>query len=357
MSPDVVINGRTLLEPLNGIPRYVNEILLELDKISGDGIKIELVMPSGKNFRAEYENIKVRELPKIITGSIWDLRAEAYARKNNALYINMENRSSFYRNSIIAFHDIRLFKCHTEKKTFKARLRLLKFWLYFKLAMKRAKKIVTVSNFTKNEITSYAKCSSEKIHVFGSGWEHIRRLKPDYSIFEDFPEIKDKEYYLSIGSIAPHKNFDWIVENAKYNKEKLFVIIGRVIKRIWGNQENQLKNFSGNIIYTGFQSDERIKALILHAKALIFPSFYEGFGLPPLEALALGTPAIVSDIPVMHEIFSDSVKYIDPHDAKIELDNINAVIDQDKVKSVLEAHTWKKSALNWRELIRQQTGK
>ena len=80
-----------------------------------------------------------------------------------------------------------------------------------------------------------------------------------------------------------------------------------------------------------------------NCKAFLFPSFYEGFGIPPLEAMSTGCPVIVSDIPVMHEIFGDSVHYINPNEPDVNIDKYIQASD-DKTKSALCKYSWKDSA-------------
>ena len=95
-----------------------------------------------------------------------------------------------------------------------------------------------------------------------------------------------------------------------------------------------------------------MKWYMQHAKALLFPSFYEGFGIPPLEALALGTPVIASDIPVLREVFGDTIHYANQMDYHVNLDKLlqESVEPADRV---LEKETWENAAKFWLEVIKQ----
>lgn len=99
-----------------------------------------------------------------------------------------------------------------------------------------------------------------------------------------------------------------------------------------------------NMKLLGYVSDEEAKTLMRDCKAFLFPTFYEGFGIPPLEAISAGCKCIVvSDTPVMHEVFGDSVKYINI--AEYQLSNINMCdSNQRAIEEVLENYSWKKSA-------------
>ena len=107
-----------------------------------------------------------------------------------------------------------------------------------------------------------------------------------------------------------------------------------------------------NVLFLGYISDAYMKWLMGHTKALLFPSRAEGFGIPPLEALALGRPAIVSDIPVLREIYGDTVHYIDPDNGTVNLDALleNKTADP---APVLEKYSWDRAAESWLGLIRE----
>lgn len=341
---DIVINGRGLDRPINGIPRYMREILLNMDHlIKNQKYNIEVVIPSNSNINIIFNNLK---LIKLRNRYFWDfICAEKYAKRKSALYINLASKGILYKNSVSTIHDIRVLREKTDfnyralKTEFK--IRLSYFW-----AVKNARRIVTVSEFSKAEIVKYYNILPDKIEVIGNGWEHIKRIKCDETIFDEYPEIKKGNYFFSVGSIAPHKNFKWIIENKRYYPEVQFVIVGKLDPSIWDVECRVLKN----IIYVGYQSDERMFALMKSARALIFPSVYEGFGIPPLEALACGIPVIVADIPVMHEIFRDSAVYIDKDRYDIDIRQLlkKRVEPADKI---LKEHSWRESAQNWLKLI------
>ena len=350
----IVINGRMLAKRIEGISRYVYEILLEIDKDSRVSKHIIVVVPEGCDIK--FHNLRIVQLSKcFLPGALmWDLiKANCYAMRVHAnLHVNMAPGASWFRNSIVTNHDLReivydklRFSLASMRTKFKSTVVI---WLEKLLC----NKIVTVSYVIEREINYFFK-KQIVVDVIGNGWEHIEQRETDNSVFEKYQQIRVGGYYLAISSIAPHKNFKWIVENAKNNPDKQYVIVGGTNPKLWSSNEGDFKD---NIIYLGFQSDEVLKALLVNAKALISPSLYEGFGIPPLEALACGTKVIVSDIPVYREIYGDAVVYLDPHDSSLDLDSVDWDKDRSgEIKRVLETYTWKNAAKKWIDLMERMS--
>ena len=192
----------------------------------------------------------------------------------------------------------------------------------------------------------YSKVAPDRIAVIGNGWEHMSEIVPDESVFEK-NGIRKGEYFLSVSNIAPHKNFEWIVENAASNPDNAYVVVGKAPSQSWGTSTDI---FHDNVIYLGYQSDEALKALLCHCKALIFPSQYEGFGIPPLEALACGAKAVVSDIPVMREIYGNAVHYLDPDRPDVSIEELMSG-ELSNPQEVLSKYTWECAAQMWLKLI------
>lgn len=345
---NVVINGRVLLLPTNGIPRYATEIIRYIDSHIPKEMKIEVVIPKGSSPRLELKNIKYITLPNRFA---WDyISAERYAKKKKALYVNMASKGTVYKNSIATIFDIRPISYDSKPKDFRSLKYYLKFKISFTLAALNAKRLVTISEFCKREILQHCNRNDSEIEVIGCGWDHIHTITEDNSVFVEHPEIKRGDFLLSIGSVAPHKNFKWIINNARHNPHEQYVIVGKTDTSLWLDTTNE---FSKNIVYLGYQTDEKLKALLINSKALIFPSLYEGFGIPPLEAAGSGIRTVVSDIPVMREIMKDNTIYIDPLNYDY---NIEALISNSEKKDEmwLKSFTWESQGCKWIELLSRE---
>ena len=142
-----------------------------------------------------------------------------------------------------------------------------------------------------------------------NAWQHFEAIPVAVDVLEKF-QVTEKSYIFALGSLEPNKNLKWILNAAKNNPQETFIVGGGINEAVFAKQ-----NFSlpPNVRLIGYLSDVESKSLMHYCKAFVFPSFYEGFGIPPMEAMVAGAPQIfVSDIPVMHEIFGNEVEYIDP---------------------------------------------
>lgn len=354
----VYINGYFTKEHMNGAPRYAMEIVKRLDNYFKPG-EAELVIPFGATNIPPVKNIKIcswedRGRKREINGQLWgDLSYGPYVRKKHGLSINMTNRAEWVRDSLTMLHDtisLESSKYKFIKDNFRLKIfRILNFiWYRHKVFVKKhtAYTIVTVSDCAKSEICSRLGFDADKVRVIGNGWEHLNDIaeKDEQLNYK----IKTNQFYFFVGNIKPHKNIQWILEEAKTMPNEYFVIAGKIPDEIVG----LIKEKNHNILFLPHISDGYMKWLMMHCKALLFPSRLEGFGLPPLEALALGTKAIVADIPVMHEIYDDCVYYINPDNGSYDL---NALIKEPvgNVAKILEKHSWDKSAKEWIALIKE----
>lgn len=144
------------------------------------------------------------------------------------------------------------------------------------------------------------------------------------------------------------------IKDSKKNPNDYFAISGFVnIQKF--KSELDLES-PPNVIYLGYLSDEEVKAIYKKTKALLFPSLYEGFGLPPIEALSSGAKVVVADIKSMHEIFEDTVFYINPHEYNISLDELLSQKVEEPEKT-LEKYSWRNSAEKLLKLIREEDNK
>lgn len=216
--------------------------------------------------------------------------------------------------------------------------------LNLRTTCKRATRIITSSEFSKSEIVKYLKVSPEKISVLYSGVD-LNVYKPCKD--EDAKErIKhkygiSKEYYLYLGTLEPRKNIERLILAYSMLKEESKDIPKLVIagKKGWMYEDifNVVseKNLKKHVIFTGYVDSEDAPILMSAAVAFVFPSLYEGFGMPPLEAMACGTPVITSNCASLPEVVGDAAILVNPYSVEEIMDALKQVYVDKEVSRIL----------------------
>ena len=333
----IIINGRFLTQKITGVQRVAHELVREIDELlPNEKLDIIILAPKNLIFENLYKNIKIKKVG-FLTGILWEqIELPFYSLLEKGTLLNIGSTAPIINTGIVDIHDI----------SFKVNPQFFskKFSLYYKILIcilvRTSKKILTVSEFSKDEIVKYYHVNPEKIKVVYNSWEHILNFKEDFNILEKF-NLKSKSFYLGVSSVAPNKNFKYIIELAKLYPEKQFVIAGKKNEKVFGNLGINEMN---NLIWCGYVSDEELKVLYISCKGFIYPSFYEGFGLPPLEAMGCGCEEVyVSNTSCLPEIFEDSVIYINPNKVEKIFDK-EVKISKEKIKKVLKKYSWKESS-------------
>ncbi len=347
VKPQIIcINGEVLSNKLTGVERYVYEILLEIDRlIDKSNFLIYLLLPKGCKIY-EFSNIKMCYLRtrKGNTNKLSKGAIAKFIKDKKRLYVNMAGGMILKPNSIVCFHDMRMI-LYRKYDPYKIRLKAtIVFWVDKFLKAQ----FVTVSHFSQYEICRLLHIDANKISVIGNGWEHINRIDEDLSFWERHPQIEKNKYFYSLSSRLPHKNFVWVEEVAKRNRDKLFIIGGEKIRKI------KEQDAPDNVIYLGYISDQENKTLMRNCIAFIHPAKYEGFGITPLEAMACGAQVFCSRIPVAVEIFENSVHYFNPDNYEIDLD---AELQKEvgERQRILNKYSWRLSAIQWLALFNKLT--
>lgn len=343
----VVINGDYLaFNTFAGVSRFATEILAELDLMVKD-LKVELLTPEYVESLPKFKNIKTVKFGQQPILKWKNTALPQYVKKQEALLVDLTQAFPFGVKGITCVHD-----CIPELvstaysgvfgKLVKKPLKLVQR----RAAIKNSVAVITVSEFSKKDIARLYHVNPEKITVVGNAWQHIEKTAYDDTIINKY-NLETKKFYFSLGSRVEHKNLKWIVSAALQNPESVFVVSGEN-SYSKGFDESQ---FPKNIIFTGYISDGEIRSLMANCKAFILPSIYEGFGIPPMEALAENAQIIVSNTSCLPEIYRKSAHYIDPYQLEnIDLDKILAEHVED-LEAVLNKYSWEKSAKTLYSLI------
>lgn len=265
------------------------------------------------------------------------------------------------RHRVVTIHDL----CHLDCPEHVAFLHRAYARVLLNAAARSADVILTDSNFSRERILAHLNVASEKIRVTPLGVDTAR-----------FARVTDPErrraaatrlglpehFILFVGNVKPHKNIRGLLD-AWQRLEKEFpdhrlVITGRKDKFITGisnlAESVDHRNLTDRVLFTGFVPDELLPDLYSLASCLAFPSFYEGFGLPPLEAMACGCPAVVSRAASLPEACGDAACYVDPYDAASIADGIRQVLTNPSVqKELVEKGYQRVKQLTWQQTAQQ----
>lgn len=304
------INGKFYTQNLTGVQRYGHEIVTHIDKLLSrheSNFEFRLLVPRSYKNLPDLKNIKIKKTG-LFEGHLWEQFFLPLVKNN--LLINLSGSGPLIkRNQFFTIHDAVIFDSPSAyKKSFIYWYRLLFF-----IQSITALKIFTVSEFSMRRLKTHLPNIEKKIELTYDGFEHVERIQSCKKILNDLGVIKNK-FFLSIGSNNPNKNFKRLIqaiEEIDDLRGYKFIIIGLSKDAAFASQN--LKSVSKDIIFLKNISDEQLKSMYINARALIFPSIYEGFGLPLLEAMYNKCPIIASNAASIPEICGDYPDYFDPY--------------------------------------------
>lgn len=347
----VYINGRFLTQSVTGVQRYAIELTKAIDVLYGlskVNEKLEILLISPHNLRTSLllNNIEHKKVG-ITSGNLWEQLELPLFSKDGDLLLNLCNTYPLLKtHQVVSIHDTAVFSIpdnfsHVFKFWYKILAILLKY---------RTVRVLTNSNFSKDEIRNNYRVKSENITVTYLGADHLKNSKQDGGILKKL-NVRSQKFCFVVGSMNPNKNFVNIVKAFKSikNDDLRLIVAGSPKNSIFNNTEVIQSN---KIIYAGYIDDEELVALYKHALCFIFPSYYEGFGLPPLEAMKYHCPVIASNIPSLKEILKDKVLYCEPDNPISITEKIDLLFENDQLREYLresgskyvKGFTWGKCA-------------
>lgn len=345
-----------------GLGRYTQKLIENLEKLDDNNEyfvflrkeNFEEYRPKNKNFRkvmADYGWYTISEqlnMPKILNKHNLDL-----------VHFPHFNVPLFYKKPfVITIHDLILLHFPTTKAT---TLNFIFYWIKFlaykiviRNAILRSRKIISVSNFTKNDILEHYNVPLKKISVTYEAADAIEKNSalPENEILKKYGIIKP--YVMYVGNAYPHKNLEALVLAYREikNKNLQLVLIGKE-DYFYQNLKSLVKKEGiDNIIFAGFVPDEELNAIHKNALFYIFPSLYEGFGLPPLEAMIREIPVASSNILCMKEILGENAFYFNADKKENISKAINDFSENRELRTELakrglqwtKRYSWKKMA-------------
>lgn len=345
-----LINPNFLCRNLTGIERFAFETCRSLDKLLTPQDDVRIIIPSNAKTVPEYKNIKLIKSDKPLKSfPLWDLfQFAGWCRKLKATGINFSNTAPLGKNCGLAFiHDIYAKDFPQDFSSRKEKLIRTYSTFNYKNITKNARKVLTVSDFSRKQIQKAYKISDQRIEVIPNGWEHFKEIQEALPQLAQKEKLENGSFYFTLGSLQKRKNLKWILDYAKKHPEETFAISGKAVSGYVSNELDELKKLS-NIKLLGYVSDQEVKWLMKNCKAFIFPSYYEGFGIPPLEALSVGAKIIVADSSSLSDIYRDAAIFINPYDTNCNLDQLlkdySSVDKKAEIEKILADYSYDKAA-------------
>ncbi|MEI7012103.1 glycosyltransferase family 1 protein [Leptospira licerasiae] len=352
----IALDARPLSTPVSGVGRLIESILKGFEKDSNFEFYLFSHRPIHEGYSDLFKNPNIKP---VIGQGLFSVKGGIYF----AFYLPFQLRRYeidlfwgtqqvfplfLHKNipGVLTYHD---FVAYRFPETMRPIARFQQLF-YLRRSIQRADFILANSEFTASEILKYSSFSKDKIQVIYPGYDpkEIRKIKtPPTERISELP----KKFFLTVSTLEPRKNFGTLL-NAyqEARKEKSDLVWVHAGKEGWESPEflEKFKDLSGSgeLYWFDFVTEEELKYLYSQANLFIFPSIYEGFGIPLLEALAYSLPCIVSDLEVFREIGKKSCIYISPESSE---DWKNAILDFQKrkfkfVKADLARFERKKSA-------------
>lgn len=347
------INGRFLTQKITGVQRYAREITIALDRIlMNTNLTDEyiLLMPKGILEKLDLKKISIR-CCGCLSGHLWEQIELPYYSRSGYL-LNFCNCAPLIKcNQTVTIHDAAVAAIPTAYSwTFRVWYKIM-----YNILGGRLRHILTVSEFSAGELNRYFKISREKMLITYNGIEHLSNIIPNKEIIDKL-HLKNKQYILGVSSKNPAKNFHLILEAAKRLPNLHFIIAGGMYNQIFAEEEySEL----ANVEYVGYVSDEELISLYKNAVAFVYPSLYEGFGIPPLEAMSNKCPVVVSDRASLPEICNNAALYCDAFDVVTLLDAIKSIVQNknlrmdliDKGQKRIGYYSWEREARKIYDLL------
>ncbi len=346
----MIINATNIGQRLTGIGRYPLSLLLYFIEQWDHPFRIFITKRALTHFEKVKDKSKIKLASERISPDsgfrghvlrlLWSNKVGIQNPKELIFNTSQLEGCLLHKKQIITVHDLIpfIFRQHYKKQYF-----------YFKymlpVVLKNSVEIVTGSNHTKHLMMKFYKIPEQQIRVIPYGLS-------DFFLHQT-PHYKKQNYILFVGRLTSTKNIKRLVKAfeiliSKFERD--------IVLKLTGNERDL--NFSisekvrNMIEFVGYPGDEHLAELYRNASLFILPSLYEGFGLPPLEAMACGCPVVVSNVASLPEVCEDAAQYVDPYNIESIAEGMHKVLTDEALRlSMIEKglaraklFSWEKSA-------------
>ncbi|AJA11290.1 putative glycosyl transferase group 1 [Sphingopyxis fribergensis] len=304
----VVINGKFLSGVPTGVHRVAEELIrhaktiVDQDPEIGRRIELSLWVPRNGEAKAKHMDMPYRVVGPF-SGNLWEQITLPLRARGRTIVSLCNVGPMLTRDAITMFHDAQV---HLAPDSYSRPFRLW-YRLHQPISGRRHRRILTVSHFSREQLERVGVAGLDKTAVVHNGVDHVLSTVPDDAALQRLG-LGDEPFVVALANTQPHKNIGLLLKafsRSELEGTKLvlfgsaragdFVAAGHVVP--------------ANVVFAGRVSDAELRSLYGHALCIAFPSLTEGFGLPPLEAMTTGCPAIVAPLGALPEICADAVVY------------------------------------------------
>jgi len=367
---DILLDAIPLKGLMTGISRYVRSLYVELERLPGvtvhyyEGRLCTTKMPvQARTGSWTRTTSLVWKLPdaaafgfRAATWLSYELKVRRLIRRNRfRLYHETAFTPSAVRviPQVFTMYDLSLQKFREMHP--KERVWFSDFFLKRRLGY--AAHVITISDFIRSEICEYLHLPPEKVTAIPMAPDPFfspRGRRKSQGVVEALGLPRD--YLLFVGTLEPRKNLSLLMRAAAACRSHIPIVLTGW--EGWGHdalpKATRDQGLRGRVFTTGYVDEESLACLYSNARALVFPSLYEGFGLPVLEAMACGCPVICSNTASLPEVAGDAALLVDPHDVEELADAIDRVMDDSALRSDLIRKGFRRAAhFSWEKTARE----
>lgn len=349
------INARFLDRPTTGVERVARQILdtLSREYLDANGeltlnrrrFCVALIAPAAGDATSPWPNIPLKRHGRL-GGHAWEQFELPRATAGDWLLSLCNTGPLIKRRHVVFLHDAQPFAIPENFSwAFRNWYRLL-----FNGLGRAASRILVNSSFTANELAQRVGLDLAKMTLCPLGVDHLPENVDADAVLSDC-DLPSAPFMLAVSSANPNKNFGSVVDALSQLGADAppAVIVGQRQQGHFGS----VTLSADSVRHLGFVSDEQLLALYQRARVLLFPSFYEGFGLPPVEAMSQGCPVIASNTSAIPEVCGEAALYIDPNDPAQLAAAIRRVFDDDALaQSLTDRGRANAAEFRWRRCTR-----